>query len=41
MTGTSSGVGAFRKPKTFLQHGDVVEIEMDKVGVLRNEMRFE
>ncbi|KAB5554728.1 hypothetical protein GE09DRAFT_1122181 [Coniochaeta sp. 2T2.1] len=41
MTGTASGVGAFCKPKTFLQHGDVVEIEMDKVGVLRNKMRFE
>ncbi|KFZ03500.1 hypothetical protein V502_10899 [Pseudogymnoascus sp. VKM F-4520 (FW-2644)] len=41
MTGTPEGVGAFRKPKTFLQHGDVVEVEMQKVGILRNKMNFE
>ncbi|KFY09154.1 hypothetical protein V491_08373 [Pseudogymnoascus sp. VKM F-3775] len=41
MTGTPEGVGAFRKPKTFLQHGDVVEVEMQKVGTLRNRMNFE
>ncbi|KAH8197717.1 hypothetical protein TruAng_008134 [Truncatella angustata] len=31
MTGTPAGVGAFMKPKTFLQHGDLVEVEMEKV----------
>jgi 2-keto-4-pentenoate hydratase/2-oxohepta-3-ene-1,7-dioic acid hydratase in catechol pathway len=41
MTGTPSGVGAFLKPKTALQDGDVVEIAMPKVGVLRNKMNFE
>ncbi len=41
MTGTAAGVGAFRKPKTFLQHGDVVEVEMQNVGTLRNKMHFE
>ncbi|KAK5988571.1 Fumarylacetoacetate hydrolase domain-containing-like protein [Cladobotryum mycophilum] len=41
MTGTPAGVGAFRKPKTFLQNGDVVEVEMEKVGVLRNKINFE
>lgn len=41
MTGTPAGVGAFRKPKTFLQDGDVVEIQMNKVGTLRNKMKFE
>lgn len=41
MTGTPEGVGAFRKPKTFLQNDDVVEVEMQKVGTLRNRMNFE
>lgn len=41
MTGTPAGVGAFRSPKVFLQHGDVVEVEMNKVGTLRNEIHFQ
>jgi 2-keto-4-pentenoate hydratase/2-oxohepta-3-ene-1,7-dioic acid hydratase in catechol pathway len=41
MTGTPAGVGAFRQPKTFLQDGDVVEVEMKKVGTLRNSIKFE
>lgn len=41
MTGTPAGVGAFRKPKTFLQDGDVVKVEMRKVGVLSNKLKFE
>jgi 2-keto-4-pentenoate hydratase/2-oxohepta-3-ene-1,7-dioic acid hydratase in catechol pathway len=41
MTGTPAGVGAFKTPKTFLQDGDVVEVEMKKVGTLRNKMKFE
>jgi 2-keto-4-pentenoate hydratase/2-oxohepta-3-ene-1,7-dioic acid hydratase in catechol pathway len=41
MTGTAAGVGAFMKPKTFLQNGDIVEIELDKIGVLRNKITFE
>ncbi|KAH8802422.1 hypothetical protein F5884DRAFT_737958 [Xylogone sp. PMI_703] len=41
MTGTPAGVGAFHKPKKFLQDGDVVEVEMQKVGVLRNKIHFE
>ncbi|KAJ6096513.1 hypothetical protein N7486_007259 [Penicillium sp. IBT 16267x] len=41
MTGTPQGVGAFLKPKSFLQDGDVVEIEMGKVGTLRNKIHFE
>lgn len=40
MTGTPAGVGAFRQPKLFLGNGDVVEIEMPKIGVLRNEIQF-
>jgi 2-keto-4-pentenoate hydratase/2-oxohepta-3-ene-1,7-dioic acid hydratase in catechol pathway len=36
MTGTPAGVGVFRKPPVFMQPGDVVEMEIEKIGVLRN-----
>ena len=36
MTGTPSGVGFARKPPVFLRSGDVVEIEVEGIGVLRN-----
>jgi 2-keto-4-pentenoate hydratase/2-oxohepta-3-ene-1,7-dioic acid hydratase in catechol pathway len=35
-TGTPSGVGFTRKPPVFLKGGDVVEVEVEKIGVLRN-----
>jgi 2-keto-4-pentenoate hydratase/2-oxohepta-3-ene-1,7-dioic acid hydratase in catechol pathway len=35
-TGTPSGVGFARKPPVFLKAGDVVEVEIDGLGVLRN-----
>ena len=35
-TGTPDGVGVFRNPQLFLKAGDVVEIEIEKLGVLRN-----
>jgi 2-keto-4-pentenoate hydratase/2-oxohepta-3-ene-1,7-dioic acid hydratase in catechol pathway len=35
-TGTPSGVGFTRKPPVFLKGGDVVEVEIDGLGVLRN-----
>ena len=35
-TGTPEGVGAFRTPPIFLKPGDVVEIEIETLGVLRN-----
>ncbi|HEY7329612.1 MAG TPA: fumarylacetoacetate hydrolase family protein [Gemmataceae bacterium] len=35
-TGTPSGVGFTRKPPVFLKNGDVVEVEIEKLGVLRN-----
>jgi 2,4-diketo-3-deoxy-L-fuconate hydrolase len=35
-TGTPAGVGAFRPTPVFLRPGDVVEIEIDKIGVLTN-----
>jgi 2-keto-4-pentenoate hydratase/2-oxohepta-3-ene-1,7-dioic acid hydratase in catechol pathway len=35
-TGTPSGVGFVRKPPVFLKGGDLVEVEIDRLGVLRN-----
>jgi 2-keto-4-pentenoate hydratase/2-oxohepta-3-ene-1,7-dioic acid hydratase in catechol pathway len=35
-TGTPSGVGFTRKPPVYLKPGDVVEVEIEKLGVLRN-----
>jgi hypothetical protein len=40
MTGTPSGVGVFMKPRRFLQHDEVVEVEIDGIGVLRNRILF-
>ncbi|MDQ0315140.1 fumarylacetoacetate hydrolase family protein [Amorphus orientalis] len=36
VTGTPSGVGAYRDPKVFLKPGDICEITVDKVGTLSN-----
>ena len=36
VTGTPGGVGAKRTPPLWMKAGDVVEIEIDKVGLLRN-----
>ena len=35
-TDTPPGVGAARKPPVWLKPGDVVEVEIDTVGLLRN-----
>jgi 2,4-didehydro-3-deoxy-L-rhamnonate hydrolase len=39
LTGTPEGVGVFRDPKITLAPGDVVEIEVEGIGVLRNEVK--
>ena len=36
VTGTPGGVGLRRNPPVWMRHGDVVEIELERVGVLRN-----
>jgi 2-keto-4-pentenoate hydratase/2-oxohepta-3-ene-1,7-dioic acid hydratase in catechol pathway len=36
VTGTPSGVGAARKPPLWMQPGDVVEVEIEKIGCLSN-----
>ncbi|HYW54087.1 MAG TPA: fumarylacetoacetate hydrolase family protein [Dongiaceae bacterium] len=35
-TGTPEGVGFARTPPEFLEDGDVMEVEIEKIGVLRN-----
>jgi 2-keto-4-pentenoate hydratase/2-oxohepta-3-ene-1,7-dioic acid hydratase in catechol pathway len=35
-TGTPPGVGCVRKPPVFLKPGDVVEVEIERIGVLCN-----
>ena len=39
LTGTPSGVGVFRDPKVSMKPGDVVEVEIERIGTLRNEVR--
>jgi 2-keto-4-pentenoate hydratase/2-oxohepta-3-ene-1,7-dioic acid hydratase in catechol pathway len=39
LTGTPEGVGVFRDPKVTLGDGDVVEVEVEGIGVLRSPVR--
>ncbi len=39
MTGTPGGVGMARRPPVFLRPGDVVEVEIDGIGILRNPVQ--
>lgn len=41
LTGTPEGVGFARKPAVFLQNGDIIEIEIDGIGVLKNKVIVE
>lgn len=41
VTGTPSGVGQARKPPVFMKGGDVCEIEIERVGILRNPIADE
>lgn len=38
LTGTMAGVGYGRNPKVFLKKGDVVEVEIEKIGILKNSV---
>ncbi len=38
LTGTMGGVGAGRNPRIFLKPGDLVEVEISGIGVLRNNV---
>lgn len=37
-TGTPDGVGVFRNPPVFLQRGDVMEVDIERLGILRNRL---
>jgi 2-keto-4-pentenoate hydratase/2-oxohepta-3-ene-1,7-dioic acid hydratase in catechol pathway len=39
LTGTPHGIGAARKPPVFLKDGDVVTIEIEKIGSLTNPVK--
>lgn len=41
ISGTPAGVGFARKPQVFMKQGDVIEVEVDKVGILRNTVKSE
>ncbi len=40
-TGTPSGVGAFTDPPRLLNHGDIVEVEVQGVGRIKNRILYE
>ncbi|GME49970.1 2-hydroxyhepta-2,4-diene-1,7-dioate isomerase [Neofusicoccum parvum] len=40
MTGTPKGVGWFQEPKLNLKDGDIVEVEVEDIGVLRNKVVY-
>jgi len=37
-TGTPHGVGTFYNPPIFMKPGDVIEIEIEKIGILKNHV---
>ena len=38
-TGTTGGVGLFREPQLWMKAGDVVEVEIDRLGLLSNAIK--
>jgi acylpyruvate hydrolase len=41
VSGTPAGVGMARKPQLFMKHGDVCEVEIEGIGILRNKVADE
>ena len=41
VTGTPAGVGLARKPPLWMKPGDVCEVEVERIGVLRNPIADE
>jgi 2-keto-4-pentenoate hydratase/2-oxohepta-3-ene-1,7-dioic acid hydratase in catechol pathway len=41
VSGTPSGVGMARKPKLYMKPGDVCEVEIERIGILRNPIAAE
>jgi len=40
-TGTPSGVGHARKPPVWMKNGDTIEVEIERIGTLRNPIADE
>ena len=40
-TGTPKGIGAAMKPPKYMQAGDIVEVEVERIGTLRNRVVLE
>jgi 2-keto-4-pentenoate hydratase/2-oxohepta-3-ene-1,7-dioic acid hydratase in catechol pathway len=38
-TGTPGGVGDRREPPVYMKEGDIIEVEIDRIGILRNVVR--
>lgn len=38
VSGTTGGVGAFREPPVWMKPDDIVEIEIERIGILRNSI---
>lgn len=41
ISGTPAGVGFARKPPIFMKQGDVIEVEVEKIGILSNTVKNE
>jgi acylpyruvate hydrolase len=41
VSGTPAGVGMARKPPLFMKHGDICEVEIEGLGILRNTIEDE
>ena len=41
VTGTPAGIGFFRKPPLYMKPGDVCEVEIEGLGILRNPIEDE
>jgi len=41
VSGTPAGVGMARKPPLFMKHGDICEVEIEGLGILRNTVEDE
>ena len=37
-TGTPAGVGFGRDPQFFMKTGDIIEVEIEKIGILCNDV---
>ena len=41
VTGTPGGVGVKRTPQLWMKPGDIVEVEIERLGILRNAIADE